>query len=149
MRRLIRAASAGIAAAALLSACGGNGFLGTQRYSDGNIVITDVTTGTAITSSLADPFVDGTPAFTVSLSETYFDGPYTATMVKWNNAFDLPCFTPTAVAGTTATEFLINSTNANAPGVTTANPCTSNNQDEEAVEFSDTKGHNAFLYFTF
>ncbi len=148
MQRLIRAASAGIAAA-LLAACGGNGFLGTQRYSDGDIVITNVATGAVITSSLAKPYFAPTPAFTVSLSEQYFSGPYTATMVQWNNSFDIPCFTPAAVSGTSATEFLMDITNANAPGVTTPNPCIANGQDEETVEFSDSKGHNAFLYFTF
>jgi len=133
----------------MLAACGGNGFLGTQRYSDGNIVVTNAVTGAVITSSLAKPFLASTAAFTVSLTETYFSGPYTATMIQWNNNFDIPCFTPAAVSGSSATEFVMAPTNANAPGVTTANPCVANDQDEETVEFSDSKGHNAFLYFTF
>jgi len=151
MMSLVRPALFAGAVGLALTGCGGHGFLGTNYYPTGDITITNEATGSIITTSQASPFVESVPAFEIGIAETNFSGPYTVTMVSWNNGFNKPCFEPTQISTTThANVWQFNAVNAAAAGTpANENPCDPDGTDEEVALISDGKGHSINFYFLF
>jgi len=122
-------------------------------------MVVDLTTNKQIVTSVGSPFVDSIGGFSVGIEETNVNGPYTVTMIKWNNGFSIPCFEPTdngkaAISEPTDPVGHVNTitftvANANPPTdpVTQANPCIDNGTDEETAQISDGKGNVAYFYF--
>jgi hypothetical protein len=146
---------AGVMATALLlgTGCSGNGgFLGTGYNPKGDITITDPTTGAVLDTSTSKPYFDTKGGFTIGIAETNFGGPYTVTIISWNNGFNEPCFVPHLEDTTDhINTVLFSADHANAPGtpVTTPNPCTLNDGDLETAQIGDGKGHSVYFYYYF
>lgn len=130
--------------------CGSHGFLGTDYSPKGDITITNPLTGAVINSSASDPYPDTASSFSIGIAETNFSGPYTVTLVKWNNGFNIPCFVPHLVDATDHVNVvLLSSDNANPPTdpVTQPNPCVFGDGDVETALINDGKGHVVYFYF--
>jgi len=136
---------------AALTGCGSHGFLGTDYNPTGDITITNEATGGVIATSQASPFVNSLPAFEVGIAETNFSGPYTVTMVSWNNGFDIPCFEPLQISTTQhANVWQFYAKNAAVAGTPAAqNPCNPKGTDEETALVSDGKGHEINFFFLY
>ncbi len=121
-----------------------HGFLGTDYNPKGDIAITNPTTGAVIRTSQAEPYADTTPAFSIGIAETNFGGPYSVTLIKWSNGFNIPCFATHQI-----NVVLFSSDNANPPTdpASQPNPCVFGDGDEETALINDNKGHTLYFYF--
>ncbi len=127
-----------------------HGFLGTDYNPKGDITITNPTTGAVISTSQAEPYADTTPAFSIGIAETNFGGPYSVTLIKWSNGFNIPCFATHQIDTTDHVNVvLFSSDNANPPTdpASQPNPCVFGDGDEETALINDNKGHTLYFYF--
>lgn len=165
------------AGAASLAACsgggGGGGFLGIDPGPNGDIQITDATSGSVLTTSANKPYVVAGARFPIGIYEQRFGGPYSVTSVGVTNvptaanggstypySFSGSCFTPhfqnDANSQTNVWTFSADNANGNpyaypsgaGPSGETAtaagNPCHSGLL--ETWEISDSKGHTVYFY---
>jgi hypothetical protein len=100
MLRRLRTAFALLALTASVAGCSGSsGFFGTIAAPKGNIAIASYPGGQTLDTSQTNPYVvDDT--FSVAISETNYDGPYTITLYSWSNGFNEPCFVPHTMSAT-------------------------------------------------
>ena len=131
---------------------GDHGFLGTDYRPKGDITVINPTTGAALATTSASPYVDLLPGFSIGIEETNFSGPYTVTMIAWNNGFNIPCFVPHMIDTIDHVNVvLFSADNANSPTTPPSqpNPCVANGTDMETALISDGKGNTAKFYFVF
>ncbi len=94
-----------------LSGCSGSGggFLGINPGPDGNITITEASSGAVLTTSATKPYMVSGLRFSIGVTEQHFGGPYSVTNVGSTNVptadngdqdypyeFNQPCFEPHA-----------------------------------------------------
>jgi hypothetical protein len=175
MKFPVRLALLGGAAALAVGATGcsaGSGGGGLLNYPGGTISLTDPTSGAAIVTSAAAPFIVPTLQlrFTINATETHYDGPYNVTIIAQENlptsanggtiypfSFNEPCYTVSENdTFTQATvPIIFNGSNANGqpyafpggvvPTGDTGNPCHSG--EFETALIADTKGHSVKFYY--
>lgn len=158
-----------LTAALPLTGCsggGGGGFLGINPGPDGNIKITDATSGAVLTTSAGQPDMVTGSRFAIGIYENHFGGPYSITNVGIDNVptaangnttyhykFNYPCFGPhfqnDPNSQTNVVTFISDQANgqpyANLPsGAGSGNPCHSGLLETWAI--SDSKGHTAYFY---
>ncbi len=152
-----------------LGACsggGGGGFLGLNPGPNGDITLTDATSGKVLTTSATNPELVTGGRFAIGITEAHFGGPYSVTLTGSKNV-------PTAANGNTVYQYYYSgscfephfqydpnsATNvvtfsadnadgqpyANLPsGAGTGNPCHSG--ELETWQISDSKGHSVYFY---
>jgi hypothetical protein len=77
--RFTRAVAAFICAATM-TGCGSGGLLNLNPQPDGNILITNTTSGATLQTTLAQPFVVTGGGFSIGIAEDHFSGPYKVTV---------------------------------------------------------------------
>lgn len=144
-----------IASTAFLAACGANGVLGLNPKPNGSIVLTDATSGAAITTTSANPLLVTSGGFSIGISEDYFSGPYTVNVLSWTAPFNIPCFAPHYVNQSDKTN-VVKFTADNASPITNLSqpsPCNPFyvggvlQYDEETAQIADNDGHVINFYY--
>jgi hypothetical protein len=153
--RFTRAVAAFICAITM-TGCGSGGLLNLNPQPNGNIVITNATSGAALQTTLAQPFVVTGGGFSIGIAEAHFSGPYQVSVTSWTAPFSIPCFVPHYVNQTDKTNVVRFSADNAAPVATPtqANPCAAfvganglSTTDEETATFTDGHGHTAQLFY--
>jgi len=139
-----------------MAGCGSGGLLNLNPQPNGNIVITNATTGATLQTTLAKPFLVPGGAFSIGITEDHFSGPYTISISTWTAPFSMSCFVPHYIDQTDKTN-VVSFTADNASPVTAptqpspCNPFVGTNgatqTDEETAQITDGKGHTATFYY--
>lgn len=128
-----------LALVAFTGCSGGHGFLGTDFQPKNDIRFSDAVTKAPLTTSKASPYRTANKVAAIGITETNFQGPYTVSIVSFNNGSTTPCFVPSAtvaVGVTTIEQF------------TASGTCVSDGSDIETALVTDGKGNSAFFYLT-
>jgi hypothetical protein len=129
-------------AAAILTACGQNGFLGTAPSPDGNIVIAPVAGGTPIVTSSGSPYPATLPVFSLAITEKHFNGTF---QTQWTNVVaEPPCYTVTA-SSALPNVYVFSANPAAAGPVSTVESCTLG--DGGVLDIADGDGHMTKFYY--
>jgi hypothetical protein len=144
--RFIRAVAALLCAAGM-TGCGAGGLLNLNPQPDGNIVITNATTGETLQTTQANPLVVTGGGFSIGIAENHFNGPYKLTVTNWTAGFSVPCFVPHYVDQTNKTNVVKFSADNAAPvaSPTQPNPCVAG--DEETATIIDGHGHTVLFFY--
>jgi hypothetical protein len=131
----------------VLTGCSSSAF-GLTPQPDGDIVVTNSTTGAVLTTSQTSPFQVTSGSFSIGIYEKYFGGPYTVQVIAWTVPFNVPCFVPHYVSTAQQTNVVNFRSDNGSPesDPSQPSPCIPN-EDIETASIADSKGHSVnFVY---
>jgi hypothetical protein len=145
--RSLHAVLAASTIALALAGCSSSTF---NPQPDGNITITDATTGKVLQTSSTTPYIVDSGSFSLGIYEDHFGGPYSVKVIQWTAPFNVPCFVPHYVSTAQQTNVVSFTSDNGAPesDPTQPNPCSNNGfVDEETAYIADSKGHGTNFYY--
>ncbi len=143
-------------AAFIFASCGSGGVFNLNPQPDGNIVLTNATTGATLQTTLANPFIVTGGAFSIGITEDHFSGPYTVAVTAWTAPFNISCFVSHYIDQTDKTNVVKFAADNAAPvtAPTQPSPCNpfaglngTTQTDEETAQINDGKGHTVSFYY--
>jgi hypothetical protein len=142
--------------AVIMTGCGSGGLLNLNPQPDGNIVVTDATSGAVLQTTSASPFLVSGGGFSIGLTESHFSGPFNVSVSKWTAPFNISCFVPHYVDQTDKTNVVKFSADNASPVTAPTQPSPCNpfygtngtlQTDAETATINDGRGHSIKFYY--